>query len=287
MRKNNLLRNLWYSLSSRQRYIVRRIYYFPIDLYDKLTGKRKKGVPPRGYIYTGSASSSAENFLQQGIHQLELLKNNIELKPDDFVLDIGSGIERTAIALTKYLNNVGRYDGFDVVEKGVIWCNSKIKCDFSNFNFKYTPIYNDLYNDSGSKATDFIFPYHDNYFDKIFSFSVFTHMQIDEIEHYLTEIKRVLKPDGICLSSFFLYDHDIENYISNRETFNFPIDRNGFKLMNETTKSGNIAIGKTRLKKMLIQNDIKLVKIIDGFWKDEINDNKKIEYQDLVIFKIN
>ncbi len=284
MRKNNQLRSLWYKLSSNQRYIVRRIYYYPYDLFDKLTGRRNRYVPPRGYIYTGSPSN-AEKYLQQGVHQLDILKNNIDIKPDDCILDIGSGIGRTAIALTKYLSEKGAYEGFDVVEKGVKWCNSKIKSDFSNFNFKYVPLFNDLYNESGNKASEFIFPYEDNHFDKIFSFSVFTHMQIDEIEHYFDEIKRVLKPNGMCLSTFFLYDNDIEDYISNREIFNFPIKKDEYRLMNENVKSGNIAIHKTKLNKMLTQKGLKLDRIIDGFWKDKIRDDQKIEYQDIVVFK--
>src|SRR5690606_38198320 len=129
------LREFWYSLSPKHRFFIRRLYYFPIDLFDKIQGKRHKYVPPRGSIYTGSPANS-EIYIDQGKRQLVLLKEHIDLKPNDKILDIGSGIGRTAIALTDFLEPEGDYKGFDVVKLGVDWCNSKIGIDFSNFEFK-------------------------------------------------------------------------------------------------------------------------------------------------------
>jgi len=287
MKKTKLLRKIWYGLTSHQRFLIRRLYYLPIDLFDKITGKTHKYVPPRGYIYTGSPTS-AKNYIKQGVLQLELLKEEINLLPNDKILDIGSGVGRTAIALTTFLNKSGSYDGFDVVEKGIHWCNSGIGNDFSNFNFKYIPLSNDLYNTTKNSALDFVFPYKDGTFTKIFTFSVFTHMMLEEIQHYFMEIERVLTPEGLCFSTFFLYDSEDENYIATRPLFNFPVKGNdGHRLMNQNVKSGNIAIHKTKLEDLLKKANLKKIKTIDGFWKDEIKDKSKKEYQDIVIFKKN
>jgi len=282
MIKKQTLRSFWYSLTSNQRFIVRKLYYYPIDLYDRLTGNYHKYVPPRGYIYTGSPASY-NDYLKQGEQQLGLLKSEIDLHPNDSVLDIGSGIGRTAIALTSYLNESASYEGFDVVKLGVKWCNSKIKKDFQNFNFKYIPLFNDLYNEANLKASEFNFPYKMNNFDKVFSFSVFTHMQIDEIQNYFSEIHKVLKPNGIAFSTFFLYDDSAEDFIGTNKQFNFTIKNEGYSLMNNKVKSANIAIHKDKLNAMLEIENLTLIKIIDGFWKGA-KDNK-IEYQDIVIFK--
>ena len=282
MIKKNALRTLWYSLSSNQRFLIRKLYYFPVDFYDRLTGNYHKYVPPRGYIYTGSPANY-EDYIDQGKHQLGLLKSEIDLKPNDCVLDVGSGIGRTAIALTTYLDTSARYEGFDVVELGVEWCDSKIKKDFPNFNFKYIPLFNDLYNNANLKAKEFIFPYEKNYFDKIFSFSVFTHMQIDEIQKYFSEIHKVLKPNGIAFSTFFLYDDTTENLTQINKDFTFSKKKDGYGLMSDKVKSANIAIHKDKLKTMLEFENLTLVKIIDGFWKG--SQENKIEYQDIVIFK--
>ena len=109
------LRKFWYSLSPKHRFLIRRLYYFPADFSDKIQGKRHKYVPPRGSIYTGSPAN-AEAYVEQGKQQLTLLKQHINLKPNDAILDIGSGIGRTAIALTEYLKPEGSYKGFDVVK---------------------------------------------------------------------------------------------------------------------------------------------------------------------------
>lgn len=282
--KKKHFRNLWYSLSSKQRFFIRKLYFLPLDFSDKITGKRHKYVPPRGYIYTGTPANS-NHYIKQGNHQLELLKTEINLQKNDSVLDIGSGIGRTAIALSYYLNASATYNGFDVVKQGIDWCNSKIAKDFKNFYFTYVPLFNDLYNNSSLKAESFVFPYKDNTFDKIFSFSVFTHMQIEEIQNYFKEINRVLKNDGLAFSTFFLYNDKNEDYIANRNGFNFPVKHNGFRLMNSKVKSGNIAIHKDKLLKMLSQENLELVKIIDGFWNDKLRDFSKKEYQDIVVFK--
>ena len=284
MSKTSKLRDIWYSLSSNQRFFIRRLYYLPKDTLDSITGKRHRYVAPRGYIYTGSPAS-AEDYLKQGRHQLEMLKQYANLQPDHSVLDIGSGIGRTAIALTSYLNENGSYEGFDVVERGVQWCNSRIHKEHTNFKFKYVPLFNDLYNTATLKASEFVFPYADNTIDVAFSFSVFTHMQIEEIQHYFNQVYRVLKPGGVCFSTFFLYDDASEEFISTKKDFSFPVEKNGYRLMNDSVKSGNIAIHKNKLFHMLSQEHFEQVKIIDGFWKDEVRDTAKKEYQDIVVFK--
>lgn len=55
--------------------------------------------------------------------------------------------------------------------------------------------------------------------------------------------------------------------------------------MSENVKSGNIAIHKTKLSKMLSLENFELINIIDGFWKDKVCDNSKAEYQDIVVFR--
>ena len=284
MKKTQFLRDFWYGLSSNQRFQIRRLYYLPIDLIDRLLGKTHKYVPSRGQIYTGSPASATE-YLKQGVLHLEHLKNHINLQPNDYVLDIGSGVGRSAIALSTYINKDGSYDGFDVVKQGVDWCNNGLGKDFSNFNFKYVPIFNDLYNTSELKATEFQFPYKDLSFSKVFSVSLFTHMQIEEIQHYFHEIHRVLKHGGQCFSTFFFYDETDEAHVANLKDFGFLYKKENYRLMNEDVKSGNIAIHKTKIKQMLQQANLELVDIVDGYWKGQNADNSKKEYQDILVFK--
>ena len=133
-------RKIYYFLPPTWRLIIRRIYYFPVDLLNSWSGKRHRFEPPMGLIYTGSG-----DFIKQGKHHLELMIKHLDLKADDHILDIGSGLGRTAAALTTFLNEHGKYEGFDVMKKGVDWCQ-RIHNEYPNFNFKYVPLGNDLYN---------------------------------------------------------------------------------------------------------------------------------------------
>ena len=274
------LRKIYYGLSPNLRLLARKVFYFPVDLFETIFSKREKYEPKKGDIYIGSG-----DFIGQGNHQLDLLKKYAGIQHTHKVLDVGSGIGRTAVALTKYLNPQGQYEGFDVVEKGVVWCQEKIHTDFPNFNFQYVPLNNDLYNDTPQKATDFKFPFQDNQFDVVFLFSVFTHMQIEEIDHYLSEISRVLKPNGKCLSTFFVYNDENEAQIGQSNKFNFPVAEEGYRLMDANVKSANIAIESKKLQSMLDGKNLELSKTVEGYWKDFIDKGTENSFQDVVVLK--
>jgi SAM-dependent methyltransferase len=282
IRRYNFIRNLWYATPVSLRYTLRRLYYLPADLKDQLSGNSHKYIPPRGKIFTGSAVD-AQKYLKEARHQVDLLKSHAQLSPTDTILDVGSGLGRTAIALSEFMSVEGRYEGFDVVKKGVDWCNQGIGNDFKNFHFTYVPLFNDLYNNSPQKAEEFQFPYEDSSFHLTFSFSVFTHLKLVEIDHYFSEIQRVLKPGGKSLNTFFLYDNSDADFVANREGFSFPVDRGNHKLMSEKVEGANIAIHKEEIYAMAQRNGLKVVSIIDGFWKYGSDKSESNEYQDVVI----
>jgi SAM-dependent methyltransferase len=274
------LRQCYYKLSPSQRLWARKVVYFPIDLYEKVFKRRSVSIPPKGDIYIGSG-----DFVAVGSKQVHQLREHIGLQTSDAVLDIGSGIGRTAIPLTTYLDQDGRYEGFDVVEKGVIWCKQNISAKHPRFGFNYVPLHNDLYNTSAGKASEFRFPYLDDSFDKAFLFSVFTHMGVAEIAHYLAEIDRVLKPGGECLATFFLYNDENEASITSREDFNFPFARDGYRLMDATVESANIAISESSLERMLVGTKLRVDRIVEGHWKNDVAKNPNNDFQDMVVLK--
>src|SRR5690606_12565435 len=63
---------------------------------------------------------------------------------------------------------------------------------------------NARYRPDGVPAEAVRFPYDDDSFGLACSFSVFTHMRLPEIEHYLREVARTLRPDGLAVMTFFL-----------------------------------------------------------------------------------
>lgn len=271
----SLLRSYYYKLPPSFRLLGRKIYFFPIDFYEGITGKRSKSEPKKGDIYVGSS-----DFIAHGIRQTTVLQKYIDLKSNDHILDVGCGIGRTAVALTNVIKE-GSYEGFDAVEKGINWCNKNISKNNPNFNFTFTPIYNDLYNSFSQKAEDFTFPYGSEKFDKVFLFSVFTHMQVTEINRYLREISRVLKNEALCLSTFFLYDE------SRKEggTMHFPHFYDGYKLMDDKVTAANIAIGIPLLNKMAKDAGLEITEIKEGYWRNNVEKETADEFQDIVVFK--
>ncbi|MES2431542.1 MAG: class I SAM-dependent methyltransferase [Bacteroidota bacterium] len=274
-------RKLFYSLSPKFRFFVRRLYYFPTDSLNGILKRRHPLEPPKGLIYTG-----AGDFLLHGKKHLNYLITLADLKPSHRVLDIGSGIGRSAVALTSYLNSNGSYEGFDVIKLGVDWCKKKITTTFPNFHFTYVDLKNDLYRSTGDNAAKFIFPYKENEFDTILLMSVFTHMSLDEIDHYLKEINRVLKPNGKCLFTCFYFDEDTLKLMKERATdMLFEVDKEHYWLMDKNVTSANICIEKDHLKKMVEKNDLMLDKNVDGYWRN-FNLKNENDYQDIwVIMK--
>ena len=132
-----------------------------------------------------------------------------KLKSGETVLEVGCGIGRNAVPLTKYLDQNGKYEGVDIVPISIGWCQRRITPKYPNFQFRLANVYNEWYNPKGKfKASEYRFPYRDETFDLVFLLSVFTHMAPEELEHYLSEIVRVLRNDGRCMITYLLLNSE-------------------------------------------------------------------------------
>ncbi|MDF9831020.1 ubiquinone/menaquinone biosynthesis C-methylase UbiE [Parabacteroides sp. PF5-6] len=272
-----LLRNIYYSLSPSMRFVARRLYYLPIDTYDSITGRRKEMIPPRGMIFIG-----AGDFEKQGLHLMELLKKHAGLRPDSRVLDVGCGIGRLAVALTTYLDRQGSYEGFDIVKKGIDWCEKKISSKYPNFHFLHIDLKNDLYNlKTENQARHFKFPYENNSFDCIVLTSVFTHMMPEDILNYLEQISSVLKTDGKCLATFFLLNKEVKEKMAAKQTFfDFKHAYEGYSLIDKRVKEANIALEEELLYTFLEEKGLKADAIHYGAWSANAD---ALDFQDVVI----
>lgn len=160
-------------------------------------------MPPEALDHLGGTGKGRQAV---GRKWLEILTTRLGgLRPYENVLDAGCGVGRMAVHLTGYLNEKGSYEGFDIAPEGIAWCRENITSRYSNFHFQVADIYNKRYNPKGKqKAHTYRFPYNDESFDLVFLASVFTHLLPGEMEHYISEISRVLKNGGRCIISYFL-----------------------------------------------------------------------------------
>ena len=189
---------------------LRRVLHSTYDQLDRWQGTHDPLIPPRqvnpNMMFTPQRSRYARDFAAGGDRLGQMLVAYADLKPSSSVLDIGSGIGRVARSLATTLSTEGIYRGFDVDPGAVAWCQ-RAYAGFKNFAFAYAPLpYVNVKGKPQTRAEDFVFPYADATFDIAFSVSVYTHLARPVIDHYLAETSRVLKPGGICVNTFFVFD---------------------------------------------------------------------------------
>jgi ubiquinone/menaquinone biosynthesis C-methylase UbiE len=209
---------------------LKQTYYGTLDFAESLLGLRDSMTPPRKKIFVG-----AGDFKKIGNEFCQYLVEFGELGRDDKVLDLGCGIGRIAIPLTRYLSSRATYHGIDVVPDGVEWAQQHISKKFQNFHFQCADIYNASYNPKGRNRGDqYRLPFQDGYFDFIFMTSVFTHMLRPDVENYLREAVRVLAAGGRCFSTYFLLNDASLNLIkAGSSSHDFPYEIDGCRTVDK------------------------------------------------------
>lgn len=273
-------RKIYYFFPPSIRFLIRRIFYIPIDLLNLLTGKNDRMTPPKGKIFIGSG-----DFKQQGQRLLKVLIDKGGLMPYHRVLDIGCGIGRLAVPLTKYLNEKGSYEGFDIVKSGIDWCKKRVGKSFPNFKFHHINLKNDLYNlKTSNEAKNYIFPYNDCEFDMVFLFSVFSHMIPTDVDNYLYQIHRVLKDGGVCVATFFILNEESHTLMRQNDGLQFNHERETYYLLDNNVKEANVAYKEKFLLHMIEKNNLKIERLYYGFWSGR-SKNNCIDFQDTLILR--
>ena len=247
------------------------------DIIDRLSGKREELTPPKRLVFSvGGNFKAGGKFLE---HFIELGG----LKPSDRVLDAGCGIGRMAVPLTKYLSEQGSYEGFDISGKSINWCKKNITPKYPNFRFQLADIYNKRYNPRGKqKSSQYKFPYGDSSFDFVFLTSVFTHMLPKDIDNYLSEISRVLKPGKKCLVTFFLLNEDSSRAIEEKASgLNFKFRADGYRTVCEVTPEKAVAYDEGAIRRLFDNHKLDIVEPIHyGCWCRKAN---FLSYQDIIV----
>ncbi|MGA1364361.1 MAG: class I SAM-dependent methyltransferase [Schleiferiaceae bacterium] len=276
------LRSTFYRFGPRTRRAVRRAVVLPLDLLTLLRhGGRPRyagiPLPLPGEVFTGGG-----DFLANGLLFKAHFTGLGGLKPDERVLDIGSGLGRMAIPLTDYLSRTDAYEGFDVVREAVDLCTRRITSRYPGFRFTWVPLHNDLYTAAGERAAEFTFPYADADFDFAWATSVFTHMDRDEVARYLAETRRVMRPGGRFLATFFLMDAEAQR-ASQGGTYAFPVERDGVWYMDPNVVGANVAFRPEEVESMARAAGWEGVEIHYGRWSGRRGPT--FDFQDVVVLR--
>jgi SAM-dependent methyltransferase len=191
------------------------------------------------------------------------------LRPSDRVLDVGCGIGRMAVPLTRYLDGAGSYDGFDVVRSDIRWCRRRISSRHPRFRFVHTDCANAEYNPRGRiDARQFRFPWPDASFDFAFATSLFTHLLPDAAENYFSEIARTLAPDGrLYFTAFLLNERSRGEMERGRTSYVFRDQVGGAYTQNAKNPESAIAYDEGSLTSLLLRAGLKpLAPPFAGLW---------------------
>ena len=272
-------RSFFYLLSPRGRRFVRRIFFSPLDLYFFFKGKKTYNgivLPSPGEVFTGGG-----DFLENGLKYKKYFIELGGLKAKDHVLDIGSGLGRMAIPLTNYLHKKASYEGFEIVKSAVDDCSKRISKKFPNFSFRHVYIENDLYVKNGACASKFVFPYDQNNFDFAWASSVFTHLEPDAVINYLKEARRVIRPGGRFLATFFLMDQE-SIITSQKSKYPFKFKIHDAWYMSKISKGANVAYEEKKILQWANDAGWKKAKTFHGCWSGR--KGATTDFQDIIIF---
>jgi SAM-dependent methyltransferase len=221
------------------------------------------------------------DFDQVGAEYLGHFRELGGLEPSDDVLDIGCGVGRMASPLTMYLSD-GTYHGFDVMEPAIRSCRRRLS-SFPNFHFEHVDVFNGKYNPKGRIAPgEFRFPYGDATFDFAFAISVFTHMLQPDVERYLQEAARVLRPGGSVLATWFLMTPGTATLVEEgKSDVRFDVPRDGVWQADAREAEAAVAYRPEDVSDLYRRANLEIVKPIRyGRWSGAADG---LSYQDVVV----
>ncbi len=274
-------------LRSGIRRLEHKSYNCLMDGLDAIDGSRPTLVPSRSLNYNSgffrSRHAYVQEFNQSGNEIVEMLKEYGGLRPDHKILDVGCGIGRVAAALTNYLDEESTYDGFDIVRPAIEWCQRTYAEQHPRFHFHRLDIAYGRHQSGRLAPNQVRFPFESEYFDFVTSISLFTHMRPQGVEHYLSEIHRVLVPGGTCLNTFFILDDFARRALDRRKTTHrFPYHGEDFYAKSGSDIENGVAYDEVHVQRMHENKRLTIVGPIRfGSWTGR--QTNRYLYQDVVV----
>jgi lipopolysaccharide biosynthesis protein/GT2 family glycosyltransferase len=227
-------------------------------------------IPVNLMLLTGAGP---ETFDASSREHIDTLEKFVEIKSDYSVLEIGCGIGRDAIPLTKLLSGAGKYLGVEIDRSSIEWCTNNISKKYPNFRFEYLDVKNERYNPRGAMLmSEVCIPLQSNTADLIIAQSVFTHLLRADILHYMKEFRRLLKPGGLAFATLFIVNDHIlasaraTNLTQWNLTFDHEID-SGCRINNPLQVNETVAYTTEALDQMIKETGLKLARpLLKGRW---------------------
>jgi SAM-dependent methyltransferase len=124
----------------------------------------------------------------------------------DSVFDFGCGCGRLARQLIQQTPRPRSYLGVDLHLPLVEWAETNLSPHASGLEFAHHDVRYDAWNPGDDKPDIAPFPTGDGSRSLVIGFSVFTHLIQAHAEYYMSEVARILSPDGVFYSTWFLFE---------------------------------------------------------------------------------
>ena len=163
-------------------------------------------VLPARFMRTGGRYFQRdEDFLGSGKLEAARLQKHCNLTHNSTILDIGCGPCRLPIGILAKIGEVAGYCGIDVNKKFTAWGKRHITPHHPKFKFLHIDVQNERYNKQGvDQQKNTTLPFEENSFNIIYTYSVFSHLHQEDVEAYLQECHRLLRPDGRIFCTAFV-----------------------------------------------------------------------------------
>jgi ubiquinone/menaquinone biosynthesis C-methylase UbiE len=252
----------------------------PPDYLSRLI-RGKSHFPPlhlRRYV------GPVRTFEASGIEFMAHLKQLAGLQPQQSLLDIGCGCGLMALFLNDYLDESGSYTGVDIHLSSIKWCQKNISTTHRNFHFRHIDVRSSAYNPNGViLAEDYRFPFEDQRFDVVLLKSVLTHMRPLEVENYLNEVSRLLKPGGRCLVTFFLLNEEQERLAGEgKQELKFRFGEGVWRYVYEHSAESAVAYEESYIRELVSRCGLRMDSINYGTWTGR---SDGLSFQDLLLLK--
>jgi len=189
----------------------------------------RQPLPPLRYIVRTGVGNNVlfphYYYLTAGTNVWTFIFGNGYAGFDSTIVDIGSGVGKTALTLRDFNYNgvrfTGRYHGFDVDQEMVAWCRQAFPSD--RFEFRHVDVRSSVYNPDG-RATPRPLEVAAGTVDLVVAQSLFSHLLEDDVRYYLGEAHRMLGPGGRLMATFFcLEDLKDKKLLGGRWTFEHQV----------------------------------------------------------------
>jgi ubiquinone/menaquinone biosynthesis C-methylase UbiE len=186
----------WIRSSSRLKPALRPLYHFGFRMQLQLrcviddllhfSYIRNHQIPPAMVRFRVGESVDLAEFVKVGKECAGLIQDQLRdienaFAPGTKILDFGCGCGRVLTWLIKQAPSAVFY-GADVDTTAIRWCVQNLKEAHFDITLSVPPL-----------------PYPDRYFDIVYCFSVFTHLDERMQDVWLEELKRILKPKGTLI----------------------------------------------------------------------------------------